>query len=595
MSGSQSERKKIIIRKEPELQLVQEDPKSAAEEQMPGPTNRNPDSAATVQTDDLRPDGPPVPQLSQELRDIIIDSIPDRQDLLACCLASWAFLHRCRMHLYRRLRLKPLTNLDSFKKAYTPGCLLPYVREVEILGCLTPDAYPGDDANSGLNDEGEPDHRWMDAIVPFLTTVDPALIEWLDLRDLSWGDIAPATRVFLLTHFMGARRLTLSAIDFWNSNQMFRTLNAFPNIDGLSMETLSWHRANHARKQLECTANLHLRYLHIGQTEFARYGPFVQWLFGRRDVVTVDKAFIVWEDTEITSLITLLRRLAPSLKSLIYQQCMVMPGSEVVQARLEAAAAAAAAQAPAPAAQAQVQVQPAAPVPAVNVQATPPQDAQAPQPMEVENEPQQAPVDNDDDAAEAGDPMDVDAGDDEGDDDENDDDDDAEEGGHTTGPPIELVDDEREEEAVIEEFITENLRFPRERDALQYGMDLLRALPIEGSSVERLNARIAWSSLAVFGIMLVSQMFTVDTRSFSLLLVLPPMTQWERIDWISIDSLLDDVAQRAAKDAVLELSFLGAFTRREEDLPRIRAILTVKLPLLLARKRWTPRYDRSSL
>lgn len=598
MSGS-SERKEIlpeiiVLPREPERQLLQDDSQSAAEDQMLG-LNRNPDSAATVQTDDLRPDGPhDVPQLSQELLDMIIDLILDRLVLLSCCLASSVFLHRCRMHLYRRLRLKPLTNINSFKKAYTPGGLLPYVREVEILGCLTPNAYPGNDANSGLNDEGDPDHRWMDAIVPFLETVDPAVIEWLDLRDLSWGDVSQATRVFLLTHFKGAQRLTLSAIDFWNSNQMFRTLNAFPNINGLSMENLSWHRANHARKQLEGSADLHLRYLHIGQTEFARYGPFVKWLLGQRDVVTVDKAFIVWEDTDIMSLITLLRRLAPSLKNLIYQQCMVMPGSEVVEARLEAAAAAAAAQAPAPAAQlVQLLAQPPVPAPVVNVQATLAQDAQAPQPMEVEDEPQQAVVDDADDAAEADAPMDVDANDDEGGDDDNDND--ADEGAHTTGPPIELVDDVEEDESVIEESVAENLRFPREKDALRDGMDLLNAMPIEGSSVEHLNARIAWSSLAVFGIKSVSQMFTGNTKSFSLLLVLPPMTQWERIDWLSIDSLLDDVAQRASKDAVLELSFLGAFTRREEDLPNIRAFLTVKLPLLLARKRWIPRYDRSSL
>ena len=65
----------------------------------------------------------------------------------------------------------------------------------------------------------------------------------------------------------------------------------------------------------------------------------------------------------------------------------------------------------------------------------------------------------------------------------------------------------------------------------------------------------------------------MNTRMFSLLLVLPSMTQWDRIAWLSVDSILDDVAQRAPKDATLELSFLGAFARRDDDLPRRRRLL----------------------
>lgn len=291
-------------------------------------TQLPPDTHSRVEGTDTRPDETrPSPRVSQELLDMIIDDCAlDRDVLHACCLASSLLLPRSRSHLYRRLRLKPKTNVARYEAIYTVGCLRPFVKEVEIIGCLTPNAYSGDDADSGLNDEGDPDHRWMDAAVALLRGLPPPQVEWLDLKDLSWGDIDQATRHFLLTHFSRARRLTLSAIDFWNSNQMFRTLNAFPNIHGLSMENLSWHRANHARKQLERTGNVHLRYLHIGQTEFARYGPFVKWLLGQREVVIVDEAFVVWEDTEIMSLVTLFRRLVPSLKGLIYQQCMVMPG-----------------------------------------------------------------------------------------------------------------------------------------------------------------------------------------------------------------------------------------------------------------------------
>ena len=264
---------------------------------------------------------------------MIIDFIPDRRDLGTCCLASRFLLSRSRSHLHRRLRLKPRTDLPRCEDIYSKEWPRGYVKEVEILGCLTPNAYAGDDANSGLNDDGEPDHRWIDKAVPLLRILPSKQIECLDLRDLSWGDISPGTRHFLLTHFIWARRLTLSAIDFWNSNQMFRTLSAFPHIRGLSMENLSWHRANHARSQLENTTDMRLQYLHVGQTEFARYGPFVKWFLGKRENVTVDEAFVVWEDTEVLSLIILLRRLVLSLKSLVYQQCMVMPGCKCSQSR----------------------------------------------------------------------------------------------------------------------------------------------------------------------------------------------------------------------------------------------------------------------
>lgn len=257
---------------------------------------------------------------------MIIDLVFERPALHACCQASPLLVPRSRSHLYRHLQIKPRTNIAHHEEMYRDNWLLPFVKEVEILGCLTPNAYSGDDADSGLSEEGDPDHRWIDKAIPLLARIPPLQVERIDLRDLSWGDISTATRRFLLTHFSQARRLTLSAIDFWNSNQMFRTLNAFPHIRGLSMENLSWHRANHARRQLEHTADMRLRYLHVGQTEFARYGPFVKWFLGKREVVTVDEAFVVWEDTEVMSLITLLRRIGPSLKGLIYQQCMVMPG-----------------------------------------------------------------------------------------------------------------------------------------------------------------------------------------------------------------------------------------------------------------------------
>ena len=192
--------------------------------------------------------------------------------------------------------------------------------------------------------------------------------------------------------------------------------------------------------------------------------------------------------------------------------------------------------------------------------------------------------------------IDVDRSDDEGEDDAGGEEDAEDDGAvQASGPPIEMADDEPEEESLIEESVAENLNFPREKDALREGMEVLNAMPVEGSMVERLSARIAWSSLALFGIKLMSQVFSIHTRVFNLLLVLPPVAQWDRIDWLAIDSILDDIAQHASKNATLELSFLGAFARRDDDLPSIYATLVGRLPLLVARKRWTAKYEQRQL
>lgn len=190
--------------------------------------------------------------------------------------------------------------------------------------------------------------------------------------------------------------------------------------------------------------------------------------------------------------------------------------------------------------------------------------------------------------------LDVDRSDDEGEEDAGDEGD-GNGAIQASGPPIEMADDEYEEESLIEESVAENLYFPREEEALLEGMEVLNTAPIEGSTVERLSARIAWSSLALFGIKLMSQVFSMNTRMFSLLLVLPPMAQWDRIDWLSVDSILDDVAQRAPKDATLELSFLGAFARRDDDLPSIYATIVGRLPLLVSRRRWIAKYEQQRL
>ncbi|KAI0923508.1 hypothetical protein AcV5_009030 [Taiwanofungus camphoratus] len=518
------------------------------------PTRKNIDGTRPM-ADPTRP-----PELSQELYDMIVDMVAEgrdtKADLQACMLTSRSWLHRSRTHLFRRIRLKPRSDIVHFLEIYTDDKLLPYVREVTICGCLTPFAYQGRDADSGLGVDGQPDHTWISGAMPLLERFNN--IEVLVLLDLSWGDIASETRRFLLSHFRSATQLTISAVDFWNSNQMLRTLQAFPRLAGLSMERLSWHRANHTRRQLAGKEPLVLKYLHLGETEFARYGPFVQWLLGERDIVAVDDAVIVWEDTEVKSLVDLLRRIAPSLRELMYQQSMVLPGSDVVEARLAAHAAQAAHAAhAAPGTVHNGQI-----VADLNgVNAAPNHDVN----NNIVNEPGggigQGMVIAHGEAQD--DNMEEENDDDNVSDDDDDDDDDDEdmEAYRMPGPSIELDDDELEDQGQIETYVNENLTFLREDQGSAEGMALLDHAPIENSRVRVLRARIVWSPLGLFGVRLMCQMVSVDTRVFLLSLLFPSRQHWYSVSWAPIDSLLGELPphNHRLRDTLFEVRVQGYF------------------------------------
>lgn len=539
--------------------------------------------------EDVKPDGDPpsqnlrrLPNLSQEIYDSFIDMLNSsgptaRADLQACALTCRAWLHRSRSILYRRIRLKPLTNIEHFSEIYTPERLLPYVREVAISGCLMPHTYHGRDADSGLGLGGQPDHAWITVIVPLLARFSN--IEWLVLNDLSWGYIETSTRHFLLTHFSSAPRVTLSAIDFWNSNQLFRTLQSFPRLAGLSLESISWHKANHSMRQLTRPEPLTLRYLHLGHTEFARYGPFVRWMIGNRDTVTVDEALITWEDTEIRSLVDLMRTIAPSLKLLVYQQSATLPGSDVVQARFatmntQAAMPGAAIQ---PAVHNGGQAAALAPIHDDHI-------GQGELPHVV------APANILDDHAFGGFHVHLGVQDhDFGFDDDDDDDDDSD-----SSPPLELDDDEPEDPEVIEKNDEENTDFVREDEANQRGLELLRLAPIERSAIARILARIVWSTMAPFGIKLVCQLLSTRTKLFSLTLLFPAAHLWHTADWGTIDAMLDDATPRAPSGTLFVLA-LQSNTQVNISWEDLRKVMAAKLPRLFERRVWGVRFGKTVL
>jgi len=344
-------------------------------------------------------------------------------------------------------------------------------------------------------------------------------------------------------------------------------LQAFPHLSGLSMERLSWHRANHTLQQITNKSPLTLRYLHLGETEFARYGPFVHWFLGSREYVSVDEAFLAWEDTEVKSLVALLRRIAPSLKGLIYQQCMVLPGSDLVQARL---AAQDALEVPDQVGNlnAMNQVQIAAPVPVHHHQGQ--QHGQNVGGAGVGNINAMAEGDFDDeDVGNVGiDPWGVDDP-------------------IPSSPPIELEDDDPEDAEVVEEFVGDNFTFLREDQANAEGLVLLDEEPIVDSTIVRLHARVVWSSLGLFGIKMLCQLFSVRTRVFSLSLVIPSRRQWDSVDWAAIDFMLDGIAPRSTNGTILDMTLQRDSKPTDTDFADLREAIAANLPKMRQRRAWT--------
>lgn len=258
--------------------------------------------------------------LPQKLHNLIADFVAQlgtKADLRACMLTCRAWLPGARAHLFRSITIKPRTDLFRIYAICTSPELLPYVKAITILGCLN---------GSGLGDDGTPYHGWLDSVAPLLRRL--STIDTLRLDDLSWGDIRLETRQILFTSFPRVTRLLLYLVDFWNANQLVRTLNAFPCLTELSVGRSSWHLWNHLPRQVAGSAPLSLRSLYIGPTAFGRYAPLLQWLLSNRPSLTVRDAVIWWEDPEISSLVAFLRKAAPSLKSLEYHHFICLPHSE---------------------------------------------------------------------------------------------------------------------------------------------------------------------------------------------------------------------------------------------------------------------------
>ncbi|KAL6309324.1 hypothetical protein BKA93DRAFT_759589 [Sparassis latifolia] len=399
--------------------------------------------------------------------------------------------------------LKPRTNIRQFEAIYTSSGLLSYVREIEICGCLMVGLWDQDECSGLRAGTYEPDHTWISNVLPFLTRFQG--IQTLQLIDLSWGDVPQEARALLLTHFTSVSRLHIDLVDFWNSNQLLRTLQAFPHLSSLKTERLSFHKASHTRRQISSPSPLSLRTLELRKPDCARYGPLFQWLVGSRASVTVDNAFIHWDDTDVDSLFALIRKIAPTLRNLSYEQC-----SRVSRMDFED-------------------------------DATPPDNRWQDGDMPQQYYDAQA-AGNDDDAIT-------------GDDDHSDIDGGLDLDG-MEDYSIDLDDDEVEENSTSE-FDAEFKTIIDEDTANRAGILALETDPIRDSALERVAASIHWSPMAPLAVKLLTQLISPRTTLFVIRIMLPFPENWIFMDWPTLDSVLASVSiPKGVCGAVFELQLM---------------------------------------
>ncbi|OCH89334.1 hypothetical protein OBBRIDRAFT_794373 [Obba rivulosa] len=165
------------------------------------------------------------------------------------------------------------------------------------------------------------DHSWVDEFIPFLTRLHG--VRTLHLESLSWGCLSAAARACLLSSFRHITTLWIENVDFWNSWQLLRTLDAFPQLKVLRIVKVNYTFDNCATHQTSSSIPLQLGALSI--TETRRLRPILKWILGMRSDIVVNKAQLSLESIEVDVLVELLRAVAPNIRRLHYIQRIEHP------------------------------------------------------------------------------------------------------------------------------------------------------------------------------------------------------------------------------------------------------------------------------
>ena len=229
------------------------------------------------------------------------------RDLSALALVNREWCRAVRKLRFHRLHLKPNLKFRLLLQVFRPDTVLPFVRQLHLNGRLS---------CAGRKD---PNHSWLPQLVHlFAQMVEHSPIDYLFLQSLSWGNVPLDIRTALLA-LPHVRALGIHDVDFWNSNQYLRVLNAYPGLQYLQIWHAFFWAYNHVPAQLTRTEPLLLAELNLG----CAYTPLImEWLLGSREFLAIEELMVASRDVyrDDARLARVFKKISPWLKRFHYQE-----------------------------------------------------------------------------------------------------------------------------------------------------------------------------------------------------------------------------------------------------------------------------------
>ncbi|KAH9836174.1 uncharacterized protein C8Q71DRAFT_761054 [Rhodofomes roseus] len=145
-------------------------------------------------------------------------------------------------------------------------------------------------------------------------------VESLQLKHMMWADVHIEARAVLSNpaYFNGLTMLHLWDVNFATTSQLMRVLELVTahRVIQLTVGRCLWEVNNHHRKQVASRLPLRLKRLELSEADEynCSWRPVVQWLLGKREVLSVKEADVVLSSLDITPLIDLIRKTACGMR-----------------------------------------------------------------------------------------------------------------------------------------------------------------------------------------------------------------------------------------------------------------------------------------
>ena len=259
---------------------------------------------------------PPPTAYDIVVRFLVKRGQPELLSILAFVSRDWCgAVRKLRFH---RLHLEPGLNFPRLLEVFRPDTVLPYLRQLHLNGRLRTWPIEARDA----------DHLWLPQLVPlFADILAVSTVDYVFLQLLSWGNVPGEIRAVLLA-LPGVRALGIHDVDFWNTNQFLRLLNAHaPRLQFLQIWHAFYWAFNHVPSQLVRTEPLLLTELTLG----CAYTPLImEWLLGAgsREMLAIEELTIASRDVyrDDARLARVVKKIGPWMKRFTYNEWGGRPG-----------------------------------------------------------------------------------------------------------------------------------------------------------------------------------------------------------------------------------------------------------------------------